>query len=75
VGRKSAEQETSVQQVDKGYIPEDGNIYIDWIFHGFPQFLQTNAKMLSRIRPWPLPSTYFPVHQPQRFTACGLNNK
>jgi hypothetical protein len=29
VGRKSAEQETSVQQVDKGYIPEDGNIYID----------------------------------------------
>jgi hypothetical protein len=31
-------------------------------FHGFPSSLQANAGIMHQIRPWPLPSTYFPTH-------------
>jgi hypothetical protein len=34
---------------------------LSWLkFDDFPQSLQTNAGIVPKIRPWPLPSTYFP---------------
>jgi hypothetical protein len=32
------------------------------VFRGFPQSLQANARIVPQIKPWPLPSTAFPVH-------------
>jgi hypothetical protein len=32
------------------------------VFRGFPQSLQKNCGRIPLIRPWPLPSSSFPVH-------------
>jgi hypothetical protein len=38
------------------------NGYPDWGYSCFRQSLQANARMVPKIRPWPLPSTSIPIH-------------
>jgi hypothetical protein len=34
------------------------------VIRGFPQFLQANSGIVSRLGPWPLSSRSFPIHDP-----------
>jgi hypothetical protein len=36
--------------------------YRDWDFDGFPQSLQANARVMSQIMAWSIPSTPFPIN-------------
>jgi hypothetical protein len=42
------------------------------VFHEFLQSVQTNAEMVPYIRPFPIPSTLFPIHFSISFVLVSL---
>jgi hypothetical protein len=57
-----AEWQSFVFRRSRVQISAQGLAILTEVFRGFPQSLQENSRIVPYIRPWPLPSTTFPIH-------------